>query len=95
MEGQGTWNPAKYSFEAFDREYKRCAIFGYALCVYFLPIMTEFEKNNELLQLDEATIAELNSSGGGEALSNSLVDTLMDMRQCGLLDRFVNNSASR
>lgn len=88
MREHKVWDPIKYSYDAFWEDYKRCAIFGYIIAVYFLPMMVEFEKNTEILSMDFDTIDRCNREGGGEALSNALVDMLIDMREAGMLDSF-------
>lgn len=92
LKQRGIWNPTKYSFEAFWRDYKERAIHGYMIAAYFLPMMVEFEKDNNVLQMDHDHLEKINVTGGGETLSNILVDMLIDMREAGFLDCYVNNN---
>lgn len=91
LKERNIWSSEKYSREAFWQDYKQHAIFGYLTAAYFLPVMTEFANNNDLLQLDDELIEEANASGGGEVLTNTLVDMLLDVRESGLLDFYLNN----
>ncbi|KAJ8669698.1 hypothetical protein QAD02_000957 [Eretmocerus hayati] len=91
MENRGVWKPEKYSFKVFWEDYKKRAIFGYVMGAFFLAIMTEFEKDNSVLGADETVSTEINLNGGGETLTESLVDMLFDMYEAGFLDDFVNS----
>ncbi|OXU20743.1 hypothetical protein TSAR_008676 [Trichomalopsis sarcophagae] len=91
LKERNIWSPEKYSREAFWQDYKQHAIIGYITAAYFLPIMTEFANNNDLLQLDDEAIEKANASGGGEVLTNALVDMLLDARDAGLLDFYLNS----
>lgn len=86
LQERDIWNPATHSYEALWTDYKRRAVFGYVIGTYFLPMMTEYARNNEILDLDRSLLPRIDAEGGGEALSNLLVDMLIDMREAGLLD---------
>ncbi|XP_014217797.1 uncharacterized protein LOC106646267 isoform X2 [Copidosoma floridanum] len=89
LKDQKIWDPVKYSYEAFVEDFKKSAILGYVISIFFLPIMTEYAKNNDLLDDVDEAIERLNITGGGEPLTDRLVDTLIDMREAGLLDYYV------
>lgn len=82
-------NLEKYSYDTFWEDYKRCALFGYTIAAFFLPTMVELEKNSDLSNLDPDETHNCVVYDCGEALSNTLVDMLIDMREDGLLDSWL------
>lgn len=52
-------------------------------------MMIEYEKNNDLLEDMDEVVEQLNITGGGQKLTDQIVDTLLDMRETGLLNEYV------
>jgi hypothetical protein len=88
---KGICNPSKYSYDALYSDYRRCAIFGYMIASFFLSMMFEYDINNDIIFSDMSYLKEISVNGGGEAMSNLLVDLLIDMREAKLLDDYINS----
>ncbi|XP_076749049.1 uncharacterized protein LOC143422360 [Xylocopa sonorina] len=83
---------SKYSYEAFNREYKRKGLYGYTIASYFLGILMKEEHEWSPATSKESDVricAEMTRLAGGEKVNKLLGDQLLVLREFGCLDDFV------
>ncbi|XP_058807556.1 uncharacterized protein LOC131673528 [Phymastichus coffea] len=87
MKELGIWNASKYSFENFWCDYRRCAIFGFVIAAFFRGMMTDFDREHNIVEVK--SMSEWHDKDGGEEVSLLLVNMFDDLLAAGMLQDFI------
>lgn len=87
MKERGIWDANKYSVENFWRDYRRCAVFGYLIAAFFRGMMTAFDHEHDIVQVE--SMVDWHVKDGGDEALTLLVDMLDDMRDAGMLEDYI------
>lgn len=81
-------NLENYSEKNFLEDYKRHAMFGFVIAMFFLPVVRGMSKltPEEVKDFDNVKMAMITKEVGGDAFSEELADILLDMRNRGYLE---------
>ncbi|KAH0539258.1 uncharacterized protein LOC123260104 [Cotesia glomerata] len=77
-----------YSEKNFMEDYKRNAMFGFVIAMFFLPVIRGISKvtPEEVKEFDNVKMAMMTKEAGGDAFSEELAGILVDMRNHGYLE---------
>ncbi|XP_044006330.1 uncharacterized protein LOC122851272 [Aphidius gifuensis] len=81
--------PNYYSYDVFVDDYKRKAMFGYIIAIFFLPLLREHVSLNDINEEDffnPEIMAAFSEDAGGDSLSREFADMLLEIRNFGGLD---------
>lgn len=81
--------PDCYSYDSFIADYKRHALLGYAIALFFLPVLHGHVNFANLGPTDSFNIdvmGPMNKAAGGESMSRNFADMLLEIRNFGGLD---------
>ncbi|XP_048507442.1 uncharacterized protein LOC105687817 [Athalia rosae] len=85
---QGIQNLERFSYDAFFDDYKRHAIFGCLLAIFYIPYLHLDPETTDFAHLEEdieVYVRELGAAGGND-VSKKLADMLMELKAQGCLD---------
>ncbi|XP_025074720.1 uncharacterized protein LOC112552818 [Pogonomyrmex barbatus] len=86
----GIWDIEKYSYEVLLDNFKKGALFGFAIASFFLGVLTGHSDRtgSEIIKLEYVERAKLMKQYGGDEISKILADMLLHLRDLGCLKHF-------
>ncbi|XP_057326425.1 uncharacterized protein LOC130668031 [Microplitis mediator] len=88
LQENGIKSLENYSYINFLNDYKRHAMFGYIIAIFFLPVIrgSSSLSAEEAKNFDAEKMSQTIKEVGGDVFSEELANVLLDIRECGYLD---------